>query len=340
MQKPHKVLFSGGHEVGGLASFVEGLASGFEELGIPTQVVPPSQLIRHWRDLRDSKVLCILSTIGMFFAPFARRAICVAHAIPIAGENGWGKTLGYFAALKLADVCPGTQLVAVSHYVSVHLASIFTISADSVVHNPLRRVFLEPHNDAPQDRLYITYVGRLIKAKNLHRLLPAIRSVLDDIPGMRACIIGDGPQRTELEKACDGDSRIEFTGSLDSNSVREWYRRTRVFVSAHYTEALGISFLEALSQGCAVAMPASGGGLELGLHQIGKQIQLLPISLDREEVRTILRRAVAQECVPMSMEAYIAKAVALAYLQVDSHRFSAGNTSLALHKRGPIEPAC
>jgi glycosyltransferase involved in cell wall biosynthesis len=322
MQKPTKVLITGGREVGGLTSVVNGLTSGFEELGIPVQVIPPTQLLRHWRDLRDPDVLCILNTTGVLLAPFARRAICVAHGIPVAGVHGWRKMLGYWASFKLANVCAGAQLVAVSNYVAAHLENIFAISVDGVVHNPVLPVFLEPYSDTGQERMYITYVGRLIKTKNVQQLLPAIRAVLDDVPGMRACIVGDGPERKELESICEGDPRIEFTGVQDSISIRQWYRRTKVFVSAHNTEALGITFLEALSQGCVVAMPACGGGLEVALKEIGRQVQVFPISLDYGEVVSTLRRALDVEGSVLPMEAYSAKSVASAYLEVDSRRKS------------------
>ncbi len=329
MERPNRVLITGGREVGGLSSFVEGIAAGFRDLGLSVQIVPPSRLLFHWRDLRDPKVLCILNTTGVFLAPFARRAICVAHGLPVAGVHGWKKMLGYFVSFKLSDSCSGVRLVTVSDYTAAHLENIFAIRVDGVVRNPLQPIFLEPYTGAVQERCYITYVGRLIRTKNLHRLLPAIRSVLDDVPGLRACIVGDGPERAELERISGEDKRIEFTGFLGANAVRDLYRRTKVFVSAHCTEALGISFLEALSQGCVVAMPASGGGIEIALDLIGSQVQLLPISLEYDQVRSILRRAVEGEHAIPPLEAYSATAVASAYLEVDARRVRGAGASTA-----------
>ena len=86
------------------------------------------------------------------------------------------------------------------------------------------------------------------------------------------------------------------------------------------TEPFGITYLEALSQGCAVAMPASGGGLEIRPDLIGLQIHLLPISLDCEGVIAGLGRALKSSCNLVSLPGHAVKAVAAAYLKVDAQR--------------------
>jgi glycosyltransferase involved in cell wall biosynthesis len=90
-------------------------------------------------------------------------------------------------------------------------------------------------------------------------------------------------------------------------------------------EPFGIVYLEALSQGCAVAMPACGGGLEIALDEIGQSIHLLPLSFDRKELASVLRRALNSTRTSVSLEPYRAKAVAKAYLGVDSC-LTAGNS--------------
>src|SRR5260370_26741696 len=89
IEAPSKVLITGGQEVGGVGSFAEGLADGFAALGIPSEIIPPSHILSRWRDLRDAKVLKILSTTAVFAAPVARRAICIAHAVPRRESQRW-----------------------------------------------------------------------------------------------------------------------------------------------------------------------------------------------------------------------------------------------------------
>lgn len=315
---PDKVLITGGHETGGLTSFAEALAEGFAELGIAAEVIPPNHTWSRWRELRDPRVLKILSTTALFAAPFARRAICMTHGLPCADVQGWPNVLGFLAGYKLANF-RRHPLVAVSEYSAIHLVELFNLRIDAVILNPVKRLYVEPYTANAHPRSYITYVGRLHPSKNVHRLLPGIRTLLDEFPGLRACIIGNGALREALQSRY-ADERIEFLKSPDDGAVREKLRATRVFVSGNQTEGLGIAYLEALSQGCAVAMPASGGGVEIRPDLIGSQIHLLPISLEHDGVVACLRRALRSPCAPHSLSSYGASAAATAYLQLDMER--------------------
>ena len=319
---PSKVLIAGGKPAGGVASFAEALRCGFTELGIPAEVAEPTKILRRPGELRDPNVLKILSLAAVFGAPIARRAICVAHGFPCAQHQGWPTTLAVLASLRLATASKGTQLVVVSAYSAVHLNSIFGLRVDAVIHNPVHPIFLEPVPPAECNREAITYVGRLHSAKHVDRLLPAMRDVLDENPGLRAWIIGDGPMRAELETIAAGDQRIEFLGTLSPVQVRDRLRCTRVFISGCLTEALGITYLEALSQGCAVAMPATGGGLEIAPELIGTRIQLFPNSLTREGIGAAIRGALGATAEFRGRSNYYPAVVAQGYLAIDE-RFSA-----------------
>ncbi len=339
MTNPEKVLITAGHEVGGLTAFAEGLSEGFTALSIPSEVISPKEIFKRWRDLRDAKVLKILSTTAVFAAPLARRAICVAHGFPRVDVARWIKALAIFASYRAANLSSQTRLVAISDYVEAQLRCLFNVRVDAVIRNPVQSCFLESHDESVERR-YLTFVGRLVPAKNVHRLLPAMCDLQKENPELRICIIGDGPQRETLQRSFQTDPPIEFTGSLDVSRVRSYLRQSRVFVSGNEMEPFGITYLEALSQGCAVAMPACGGGLEIALDQIDKRVYLLPLSLNQGEVTTVLRRALSPKSSLVSMAIYQAKAVAQAYLSLDmqfpcmettNHRFrnpQAGTTGV------------
>ena len=336
MATPGKVLITGGREVGGLTAFASGLSEGFAALGIPSEVIAPNEIFRRWHELRNPRVLKILSTTAVFALPFARRAICVAHGFPRADAQGWARMAAILCSLKLANSTSRARLVAVSDYVAAHLRGPFNLRVDAVIRNPVQSCFLEPP-DGSGERRYLTYVGRLLPAKNVHRLLPAMCDLQKENPELRICIIGDGPQRAELESSFRMDPPIEFTGNLDPLEVRGCLRRTKVFVSGNEMEPFGITYLEALSQGCAIAMPACGGGLEIVLALLGTSVQLLPLSFDREGVLDALRRTLDFPNAPISLVTYEPKAVAQAYLQVDSRfsltgKFAGCGTELAKHE--------
>jgi glycosyltransferase involved in cell wall biosynthesis len=309
---PSKVLITGGREVGGLEAFAKGLAEGFTSLGIEAEVISPREVFGMPREMYDPSVLKILSTTAVFAAPMARMTICVSHGIPRADAQGWSKMIAVLASYKFANCGRNRRFVAVSDYAAVHLKALFNLRVDAVIRNPLQSMFLEPFEES--ERRYLTFVGRLIPAKNVHRLLPAMCEVQKQNPELRVCVIGDGPLRPDLEALFPG---VEFTGNLGSTDVRAYLRQTKVFVSGTEMEAFGIVYLEALSQGCAIAMPACGGGLEIATDQIGKRIHLLPLSWDHAEVARVLHRALRSEAAPFDLTAYSAKAIARSYVGLD-----------------------
>jgi glycosyltransferase involved in cell wall biosynthesis len=314
-----KVLLSGAGQIGGLDACVQALAEGFKALGVPSEIVPPQDMWRRQRELRDPTVLKILSTATVFAVPLARRVICVAHGFPRPDAQGWGRTIAILASLALANHSRGCRLVAVSDYVAAHLRGVYGLRVDAVIRNAVQPMFLEPWEESKErneERPCLTYAGRLIPAKNLHRLLPAMRRLLDEDPRLRVCIVGDGPQRQQLESSIGGDARVEFWGSLASREVRARLRETRVFVSGNEMEPFGITYIEALSQGCAVAMPACGGGLEIANELIGSQVQLLPLSFEVEAVLEALRRASRARRGAVSMTGFQPTDAASSYLEL------------------------
>ena len=67
-----------------------------------------------------------------------------------------------------------------------------------------------------QGNVILGYIGQLIPRKGLDTLLHAFRNL--DIPGKRLCIVGEGPQRLELERLADqiGEKeRVHFFGFRD-----------------------------------------------------------------------------------------------------------------------------
>ena len=288
-----KVLISGGREVGGLNTFARNLACGFEEMSIEASIVSPKTLFKMWSHMRDPGVFKIFSTSAVFFAPFARNVVCVAHGFPRMDAQGILKTFAIVVSYVIAT--KSCKLVAVSQYVSMHLRSIFNIKVHSVIENPLGHNYLSSVNNENSDRKYFTYIGRLHEVKNIGKFFPALIRILDENPGYRVCIAGDGNLRIALKEMTQNDGRFDFVGILDSTEVLLKLRETKVFFSGCGTEALGLSYLEALSQGCSVVMPTSGGGVELFPDLIGSNIFLIPLSFNEEALVRAFNAALNSE---------------------------------------------
>jgi len=103
-------------------------------------------------------------------------------------------------------------------------------------------------------------VGRLSVEKGLIHLLAACAKLLRDGVPLKVLIVGDGPQRKELEQLSLelglGD-RVVFAGFRED--IAEWILCMDVFVLPSLTEGTPISLLEAMACGVPVIASAVGG---------------------------------------------------------------------------------
>jgi glycosyltransferase involved in cell wall biosynthesis len=114
--------------------------------------------------------------------------------------------------------------------------------------------------DRPTRRLLLT-VSRLAPEKNVGFLVDLIK----EFPDACLAVVGDGPQRAELERHFDGtDTR--FLGYLKGEELAAAYASADVFVYASETETMGNVVLEAMACGCAVVVPRAGGIPNLLCH--------------------------------------------------------------------------
>jgi 1,2-diacylglycerol 3-alpha-glucosyltransferase len=105
-------------------------------------------------------------------------------------------------------------------------------------------------------------VGRLASEKNWGTLLHAAALVIRDIPHFRLVLIGDGPDRKDLEylaKELGIRRRVTFTGSRPFSEVPSYMKAANLFGFASVTETQGLATLEAMAAGLpVVAVDASG----------------------------------------------------------------------------------
>ena len=117
----------------------------------------------------------------------------------------------------------------------------------------------------------VAHVGNLIPAKNLARLLAAFAVARTAWGGGSLAIVGDGPQRAELERArrCGlgvADS-VRFAGAVPPAEVPRWLRACDVACLVSLREGFGLAAIEALAcrrpivvaRGLPVAAAVRGG---------------------------------------------------------------------------------
>lgn len=102
----------------------------------------------------------------------------------------------------------------------------------------------------------VIFTGRLIRDKNVDLLLRALVAVREEVPDLRALIVGDGPERPALERLARDlglDESVTFTGFLpDHDAVIAAMKASRVFVLPSTREGFGIAALEAMACGLPV----------------------------------------------------------------------------------------
>jgi len=93
------------------------------------------------------------------------------------------------------------------------------------------------------------YVGRVAVEKNIEGFLSL------DIPGTKV-VVGDGPQKVELERRFPG---VKFLGVKHGEELGAIYSSADVFVFPSRTDTLGFVVMEALASGVpVVAFPVTG----------------------------------------------------------------------------------
>jgi glycosyltransferase involved in cell wall biosynthesis len=156
-----------------------------------------------------------------------------------------------------------------------------------------------------KDVFLVGAVGRLHPSKGMDVLIPAFRA---GAPANAALVIlGDGPQRAELERLRAGDPRIHLPGYCPA--VHRCLRDLDLFVSPSREESFGLAILEAMSTGVPIVATAAEGPAEFLVEQ--------PVEL----------------VLPGSVEA-IADAIKHAH-----ERFAAGRLPRIAYDLSPFDPA-
>lgn len=106
-------------------------------------------------------------------------------------------------------------------------------------------------------------VSRLAEEKNLRFLLRGLAKLKEKIGDTFRClVIGDGPQRKELEsfaRFCGIAQQVCFLGEIENHSIADYQAACDLFVFSSQTETQGIVLLEAMAVGNpVVAVDASG----------------------------------------------------------------------------------
>lgn len=305
---------SGGAEVlvNGLAAAISDRGHDVDTVALPLAWNPPSGLLTTaiaWRLLdvrkfnRKDVDLVICSKYPTWAVQHPRKALWLVHQHRQAYDL-YGTPLSEFTPdptsveirrrvfdIDRLGIRECRPRFAISQVVADRLRRFCGLHA-GVLHPPVPRTGLRPDAYAP----FVLSVSRLDAAKRVHTLIDAWPHVSS---GLTLQIVGDGPDRSELERlvAARGLSgRVTFLGRVSDERLRDLYNTCRAVFYAPVDEDFGYVTVEALAAGKPViTSPDSGGVLEfVGADQFGVVTSLKPIelarSLDRLDSEPLARR--------------------------------------------------
>ena len=111
-----------------------------------------------------------------------------------------------------------------------------------------------------EEEFVVGYVGRLSQEKGIKHLIESTSLLIESGIPIKVLIIGDGPQRKELEAlASEQEAKQEIIFSGFQENIENWFPAMDVFVLPSLTEGTPMALLEAMAFGLPVVASAVGG---------------------------------------------------------------------------------
>ncbi len=129
-----------------------------------------------------------------------------------------------------------------------------------------------PHEEIPaglppERPLDVLGVGSLVAVKNWGKWLHTFALAVETNPGICAEIIGDGPERDELEQLASRlglEKNVHFAGNLPRAEVLARMQQAKVLLHTARFESFGFVLAEAAANGCRIVSTPVGVAQELG----------------------------------------------------------------------------
>jgi glycosyltransferase involved in cell wall biosynthesis len=188
------------------------------------------------------------------------RIVSTRHGL-VEGPHAIVAELKYAVAAAFCD-----HIVGICETTVDNLRRLHTIPARKIVRiyngvMPIERIL--PAMCPPKKGLTVLFVGRLAAVKNLSLLLKAFRTALSSRPDLRLWIVGDGPERSSLERlATESNIVREVTFWGQQLNVAPFFSAADIFLMSSISEGLPLSLLQAFSAGLPSIVTDVGGMAE------------------------------------------------------------------------------
>lgn len=223
-----------------------------------------------------------------------------------SGRGGW-LMRGYPSRLLSMSESPKVRFIAVSHAIRQR-AIEFGLPAGKIC---VRHIGVDTKRFSPRGQPIldrercVIFVGRLVEKKGCGILIGALSLMGANGMRVRLVVVGDGPQREELERQSkELGVAADFVGTQPASEIRTLYARARVFCLPSITaangdaEGLPIAILEAQASGLPVVTSARGGATE-GI--LDRQTGFAVSERDVEELADRLNQVLSNDELARSM---------------------------------------
>jgi len=210
-------------------------------------------------DFKPDLVHCHSSAAGVYGRLSVRnkiRTLYTAHGWGFnIGVSWWQKILAILVEKILSSYAQ--KIICVSQFVK-DLAIKYKIAPEEKFEVVLNGVELLPEKFLDNEKLDITFVGRLAEPKDPMLLLKAVEQIKNNFV---VNIVGAGPKFSELEKYINSHNltNVNLLGELDREKTLGVLRNSDVFVLVSKWEGLPITVLEAMSVGLPIISSDVGG---------------------------------------------------------------------------------
>ena len=132
----------------------------------------------------------------------------------------------------------------------------FSLFDEKNINKERQLEFKKAHGIKETTKVFLI-LGRVAKEKSMDYSLRGYAMYLEKHPNSdtKMLVVGDGPQRTELELLVEElhiSDKVDFIGKVPASEVPFYYHLADVYTSASITETQGLTFMEAMSSGTIV----------------------------------------------------------------------------------------
>jgi glycosyltransferase involved in cell wall biosynthesis len=277
---------------------------------------PVEMLQQHaWADVVFENNPCLRLSWAKLL--FGKPSLVVLHT----WINRLDGSIGFVDRVKFRWLGRANKVVAISEALRQRCWPKATI-----IHNSYNEKLFRVRSQASERGNDFVFLGRLVSDKGAQLAVQAFAyltaaNAVPELADARLTIVGDGPERPELEAmvaALPDPRRVRFAGSLQGDALVEELNRHRFqFIPSMWEEPFGIVALEGIACGL-IPIASDGGGLPDAIGEAGvtfKRGQLAAlVATTTALVQSPERQAKCRKAAPQHLANFSSEAIKQEFL--------------------------